>query len=127
MQIADIAMIAAGAIGAGVSLVHGALMQRYMVRPIQAWFDAGAPMNQASKSLVPILLHLTTVYWFAGGLALVAAALWFDASARLATASCVAALYACAVVGNFWGTRGRHPGWMLYALALALIGFGVFA
>ena len=27
------------------------------------------------------------------------------------------------VVGNFWGTRGKHPGWILLGVAVLLIGF----
>ena len=122
----DIALIAAGAIGSAVALIHGVLMQRYMINPIQVWFSGGARLNAASKALTPILLHLTTLYWFAGGLALIAAALWFDPSAKFAVACCVAGLYVPAVIGNFVGTRGRHPGWMLYAISVALIGYAVF-
>jgi len=126
MSAQDIALIAAGVLGSAVALIHGVLMQRYMINPIQIWFSEGARMNVASKALTPILLHLTTLYWFAGGLALIAAALWFDPSAKLATAACVAALYIPAVIGNFIGTRGKHPGWVLYAISVALIGYGVF-
>jgi hypothetical protein len=122
----DIALIAAGVLGAGVAVAHGFIMQRYMVAPIEQWFGSGAPVNAASKKLTPILLHLTTVYWLAGGLALIAAALWFDQAARTATAGCVAFLYLCAALGNFWGTRGRHPGWMLYAVSLGLLAYGTF-
>jgi len=119
----DIALAIAGVLGAAVALIHGALMQRYIVSPID---EARVPMNAASARLTPILLHLSTIYWFAGGLALIAAALWFAQSVKVATAACVAFVYACAVVGNFVGTRGRHPGWMLYAISLALIAYGVF-
>jgi hypothetical protein len=126
MSLPDIALVAAGVIGSVVAIVHGVLMQRYMIGPIQTWFDSGARMNRASKALTPILLNLSTLYWFAGGLALVAAALWFDPSAKLATACFVAALYVPAVIGNFWGTRGRHPGWVLYAVSVVLIAYGVF-
>jgi hypothetical protein len=124
MHATDIALIVAGTLGAAIALIHGALMQRYMINPIR---NSDARMNAASKALTPILLHLSTLYWFAGGLALIAAALWFDASAKLAVAACIAALYIPAVIGNFIGTRGRHPGWMLYAVSVALIGYGVFA
>jgi hypothetical protein len=123
----DIALIAAGGIGSAVAVIHGLLMQRYMIAPIETWFASGAPMNAASKKLTPILLHLSTIYWFAGGLALIAAALWFDNSAKLAIAGCVGAIYACAVVGNFIGTKGRHPGWMLYAISVTLIAFAIFS
>ncbi len=120
----DLALIVAGVIGSGVAVIHGVLTERLMVRPIAAMAgDAG--MSAAAKRLVPLLLHLSTASWFAGGVALIAAALWFDPSARLATGLIVGGLYLYGALGNFWGTRGRHPGWMLYAVAVALIGFGV--
>jgi hypothetical protein len=120
----DGAMIAAGVIGSGVAVVHGVLVQRLMVAPFETAFREDRRMSLAAKRLVPVLLHESTTAWFAGGLALIAAALWFDASARVAVAVCVGALYFYGALGNLWGTRGRHPGWMLYALALALIVFG---
>jgi hypothetical protein len=39
----------------------------------------------------------------------------------------VGATYLFGAAGNFWATRGRHPGWMLLALALVLIAFGAVA
>ena len=41
--------------------------------------------------------------------------------ARLITCLLVGSSYLFAVIGNGWATRGRHPGWMLYAVALVLI------
>ena len=37
----------------------------------------------------------------------------------------VGGLYLFGAVGNFWANDGRHPGWMLMAAALMLIGIGV--
>ena len=34
-------------------------------------------------------------------------------------------LYLMGALANLWGTRGRHPGWMLMAAALVLIVVGV--
>ena len=118
------AMIAAGVIGSGVAIVHGVLTQRLMVAPIDALFRQDGRTAPAIRRLVPLLLHLSTVSWFLGGLALVAAALWFSDDARLATAWFVGGLYLFGAAGNLWGTRGRHPGWMLLAIALALIAVG---
>jgi hypothetical protein len=33
--------------------------------------------------------------------------------------------YLYGALGNLWVTRGRHVGWVLYAVALVLIVFGV--
>jgi hypothetical protein len=74
---------------------------------------------------VPLLLHFSTISWFLGGLALIAAAKWFEQDARLATGLFVGSLYLFGALGNLWGTRGLHPGWMLMAVALVLIAFGI--
>ena len=122
----DIALIAAGVIGAVVAVIHGVLTERFMVKPVAAAFGDNPRISAPVRRLIPILLHLSTAAWFAGGFALIAAALWFDASARLATALCVGALYLYGVIGNLAGVRGFHPGWVLYAIAVGLIAYAVF-
>lgn len=119
------ALAMAGLIGSAVAVVHGVLTQRLMVRPIAAAFEDNPRIGRPIRRLVPVLLHFSTVAWFLGGLALIAAALWLERDLRLATGLFVGSLYLFGVLGNFWGTRGRHPGWMLLALALGLIAFGV--
>ncbi|MBX3501558.1 MAG: hypothetical protein KF889_19120 [Alphaproteobacteria bacterium] len=119
------ALAMAGLIGGTVAVVHGVLTQRLMVRPIAAALGANPRIGRPIRRLVPVLLHFSTVAWFLGGLALIAAALWLERDLRLATGLFVGSLYLFGVLGNFWGTRGRHPGWMLLALALGLIAFGV--
>jgi hypothetical protein len=115
----------AGIIGSGVAVVHGILTQRLMVRPIEEFFRADKRTAAPVRRLVPLLLHFSTIVWFLGGLALIAAAIWFDRDARLATGLFVGSTYLFGTLGNLWGTRGRHPGWMLMAAALILIVFGV--
>ena len=115
----------AGVIGSGTAVVHGILTQRLMVRPIEALFLTDKRTSAPIRRLVPLLLHFSTIVWFLGGLALIAAALWFDRDARLATGLFVGSTYLFGTLGNLWGTRGRHPGWMLMAAALILIVFGL--
>ena len=121
----DAALGMAGVIGSCVAVVHGVLIQRLMVRPLEALFLADKRITAPIRRLVPLLLHFSTVSWFLGGLALIAAARWFDTDARLATGLCVGGLYLYGALGNLWGTRGLHPGWMLMSAALILIAFGV--
>ena len=124
MDAHEIALILAGLIGSGVALVHGVLTERLMVKPFRAMAaTAGTPA--AIRRLVPGLLHFSTFNWFLGGLALLVAAACFGPQARLATALLVGSSYLFGAVGNLWATRGRHPGWLLYAIALGLIGYGV--
>jgi hypothetical protein len=113
----------AGVIGSGVAVVHGVLTQRPMVGPFERLAEKriAAPIRR----LVPLFLHFSTFNWFVGGLALIVAANSFEQEARLATGLLVGSSYLFGALGNLWATRGRHPGWMLYAVALALIVFGV--
>jgi len=120
----DATLAMAGVIGSCTAVVHGILTQRLMVRPIEVHFLADKRITAPIRRLVPLLLHFSTVSWFLGGLALIAAATWFEQGARLATGLLVGGLYLFGAVGNLWGTRGRHPGWMLMAAALVLIAFG---
>jgi len=115
----------AGVIGSGTAVVHGILTQRLMVRPIEALFLSAGRTSAAIRRLVPLLLHFSTIVWFLGGLALIAAAIWFGQDTRLATGLSVGSTYLFGALGNLWATRGRHPGWMLMAAAVILISFGV--
>ena len=115
----------AGLIGSFVAVVHGILTQRRMVRPIETFLLADRRTSAPIRRLVPLLLHFSTIVWFLGGLTLIAAAVWFDRDAKLATGLFVGSTYLLGALGNLWGTRGRHPGWMLMAAALILIVFGV--
>ncbi|HMJ93951.1 MAG TPA: hypothetical protein VK472_07615 [Allosphingosinicella sp.] len=123
----DLALALAGIIGSCVALVHGLLVQRLMVRTIEKAFSAGGPVPRPIRRLVPPLLHFSTIVWLLGGLVLVVAALRFGPDARLATGLLVGATFLFGAVVNAWATRGRHPGWMLMALAVALIGYALAA
>jgi hypothetical protein len=118
-------LVLAGLVGGGTAIVHGVLIQRLVVKPYGT-FLATAPRTPAPiRRIMPLLVHFSTIAWLLGGLALIAAAGWFGPQARLATGLCIGGLYLLGALGNLWGTRGRHPGWMLMTAALALIAVGV--
>jgi hypothetical protein len=119
------ALAMAGVIGSGVAVVHGILVQRLMVRPFEELALADGRIGVPVRRLVPLLLHFSTVSWFLGGLALIAAARWLETDARLATGIFVGSLYLFGALGNLWGNRGLHPGWMLMTAALILIAVGI--
>jgi hypothetical protein len=121
----DAALGMAGVIGCCVAVFHGILVQRLMVRPFEEFLLTDKRTAASVRRLVPLLLHFSTISWFLGGLALIAAANWFKQDAKLATGLFVGSLYLFGALGNLWATRGRHPGWMLMAAALILIVFGV--
>jgi hypothetical protein len=72
-----------------------------------------------------MLLHFSTFNWFVGGLALIISARAFGQEARLVTGVLVGSSYLFGAVGNLWGTRGRHAGWVLYGIAVLLIAYGL--
>lgn len=127
MSLHQAALILAGVIGSGVAVAHGVVVQRLMVRPLGELAQGRREISGSVKRLVPLLLHFSTVCWLFGGLALIAAASWFGEQVTLVTGLFVGSFYLLAAVGNFWATRGRHPGWMLMTLALALMTFGLGA
>jgi hypothetical protein len=120
----NIALGMAGVIGGGVAVVHGVLVQRFMVRPFDEFARADDSIGGSTRRLVPLLLQFSTFAWLLGGLALIAAANWFEQEARLTTSLFVGSLYMFGAVANLWARRGRHPGWMLMAAALVLILLG---
>jgi hypothetical protein len=96
-----------------------------MVTPFQRLADGN--FASSIRRLVPLLLQFSTFNWFLGGIALVIAAFYFQQQARLATGLLVGSSYLFGTLGNLWATRGGHPGWMLYALAVCLIAYGLCA
>ena len=117
----DFALGLAGVIGGATAIFHGVLVQRLMVRPIEAALSAGKASGTIRR-LVPPLLHFSTLSWFLGGVALIAAAASGSDTGKLATGLFVGSLYLFGAVANAWGSRGRHPGWLLMAAAVILIG-----
>ena len=121
----DAFLALAGMIGSGVAILHGVLLQRLMVRPLEALAIADRRTSATIRRLLAPVVHFSTYSWLLGGLALIASAIWFGHDARLTTGLLVGSLYLYGVVGNCWATRGRHPGWMLLAAALVLIALGI--
>lgn len=122
----DMALIAAGAIGAFTALVHSYLVRQKMregLGPVLAEKDA---FPEAIQRLVPLLLDFSGYNWFLGGILLMSAPFWLGAEGIVVTSLAVGTSYLFAVAGNFWGTRGRHPGWVLYAIACVLLAYGAW-
>jgi len=116
----DILLIIAGCIGVSVAIVHGVLMQKLMITPLLQ-SPYGQEMKIQARKLLPILLHFSTFFWLVGGICLVVAPYAFNQSERFVVSIVVGSLYLFGALGNFWGTEGRHPGWVLLATSVALI------
>ncbi len=119
----DIAFVIAGVVGAIGAIVHGVLTQRFLVRPIQEL--TATKMSGTLRRLVAALLQFSAFMWLVGGLALIVAVYAFEREARFATGLLVGVSYLFAVIGNLWATRGRHPGWVVFGVALVLVIYGL--
>jgi len=117
----DIALIVAGVIGGGVALIHGLLVRRLMADPINSFFQAEPTISRPVKRLVPLLLDFSAYNWFLSGMALVAAAIWLGSEAKMMAGLLAGTSFFFASLGNFWGTQGRHIGWVPYAISTAAI------
>lgn len=113
-------MIIGGCIGSAVAIGHGVLMQKLFINPLLN-SDYAQEMPPPAKKLIPLLLHFTTVFWFVGGLLLVVAPFYFEEPVVKTIAVIVCSFYIFGAIGNFWGTGGKHPGWILLTIATALV------
>lgn len=104
-------------------------MGRYVVKPVAEAVAraSGAGMAGGTRRLITPLLHVSTLAWLTGGLALIAAGLWMGPEAQLALGLLVGVGYAYAAAANIWATRARHPGGWLLVAALGLIAVGLSA
>ena len=119
----NFALSLAGLIGAATAIVHGILIDRLMVKPIGRRLAVDAGTSMTIRRIVPPLLHYSTYSWLVGGIALVIAANIAGAETRLAIGLLVGSMFLYGAVANLWATRGRHPGWILMAVAVVLIAF----
>ena len=119
----ETALAGAGILGIVVAVIHGVLTERLMEAPLCA--GTQPRLSAPIRRIAPLLLQFSTFNWFLGGLALIAAALWLGPEARWVAGLLVGSSYLFGAAGNLWATRGRHPGWALYALALVLIAYGL--
>src|SRR5258708_29756507 len=94
------ALTIAGIIGSGVAVVHGILVQRLMVKPFEEFALADGRIGAPVRRLMPLLLHFSTISWFLGGLALIAAARWLEGDARVATGVFVGSIYLYGAPGS---------------------------
>lgn len=117
----NVALSLAGLIGATTAIVHGILTDRLMVKPVDRRLADDPHISMTIRRLVSLLLYYSTYSWLVGGIALIIVANVAGAETRLAIGLLVGTMFLYGAVANLWGTRGRHPGRVLMALAVSLI------
>ncbi|AYB47823.1 hypothetical protein [Paenibacillus lautus] len=121
----SIVLTAAGVIGGGTAVIHGILMQRLIIRPIEADFTANGRIPGTLQKLVALLLHVSTLNWLLSGLALIASAIWFEYDVRLMVGLLAGSSFLYGAILSFWAIRRAHPGGILMSAACILIVLGL--
>ncbi|MEL6665211.1 MAG: hypothetical protein AAFQ24_03685 [Pseudomonadota bacterium] len=113
----DIFLYLAGGLTVFIAVIHGYLGATKVVGP------STAPSNDA-KRILHAIMFLSAVYWFIGGLALIAAPYLFEGEVRRWVVYTIVAMLLSGAFGNMWGTRGKHFGgyFLLGVSALAFAG-----
>lgn len=113
----DYLLYGAGVLGIMVALVHGHIGRTRLLPPL-----TGIP--DVHRRVLGAVFQLSTLYWFAGGLLLVAVPILPGYLPRPFAVYAVAFLFISGAVGNFWATRGKHVGWVLLGLSSTMAVLG---
>jgi uncharacterized membrane protein SirB2 len=109
----DILLQCSGLLAIVAAVTHGVLTEtrvflRVTIEP------------QRLRTLFRLVWQIPTVAWIACGVLLIAAPSMGSESARHWMIVTFACLFAFSAIGNAWGTRGKHFGWILLGAVAAL-------
>ncbi|MBB3890624.1 CHASE2 domain-containing sensor protein [Phenylobacterium haematophilum] len=121
----DIALIAAGVIGAVTALLHGVIMQGHMIEQVNSAVRADGRLRRPIRRLVAPLLHVSTLSWLLVGLLLIWAGVRATGEPRWIAAGFGLVIYGYAALANLIAVRGFHPGWILMTTASLLVATGL--
>ncbi len=109
----DLALQAAGGLAIVVAVAHGIIAERRVF--------PGARIEPAwTLRLLRMVWQASTVDWIVVGGLLVAAPDLGSPAARQWIVGAAVVIYGYAAIGNAMATRGRHIGWVLMAVVVAL-------
>jgi hypothetical protein len=113
----DLALQAAGVLAVLVAIAHGAIAELRV-------FPRARIEPQWMRCLLRGIWQASTVGWIGIGVLLIAAPAFGSPAARHWVIAVAVVVYGYAAVGNAVATRGRHVGWYLMSvvIALALLG-----
>ena len=113
----DLALQAAGVLAILVAVAHGVIAELRV-------FASSHIEPRGTRRLLRMIWQASTIDWIGIGVLLIAAPALGSQDARRWVVAVAVVVYGYAAIGNFVATRGRHIGWCLMAvvIALALLG-----
>src|SRR5664279_1977409 len=112
-EMRDMLLQAAGVGAIVVALIHGWLGETRI-------FARATIEPERVRTLIRLVWQASTVAWIGGGVLLIAAPSLGSESARHWIVVTMVAVYAFAVVGNAWWSRGRGFGWKALSVVVVL-------
>ena len=114
----DIPLQCAGVLAIVAAAIHGVLTETKV-------FPRVTIEPERLRTLFRLVWQIPTVAWIACGVLLIAAPSMESDTARHWMVVTFALLFAFSALGNAWGARGKHYGWMMLSAVavLALAGY----
>ena len=109
----DVILQCAGVAGIIVAIIHGVLGETKV-------FARARIEPESLRTLIRLVWQAGTVAWIGGGVLLIAAPSLGSESARHWIVATTVAVYAFAVAGNAWWSRGRGFGWKALGVVVVL-------
>lgn len=109
----EILLIAAGVLGLIVAAIHAYLGQVRLIAP------AKFP-GRVQRQMVQAIWHFSALVWAASALVFLYAAQQLTGDARWLAVTLACLPLAYGLVCNVWITHGKHFGWILLAVVIAL-------
>ena len=109
----DILLQCSGALAIVVAVIHGVLTETKV-------FPRVTIEPERLRTLFRLVWQIPTVAWIASGVLLIAAPSFASDTARHWMVVMFAVLFGFSALGNAWGTRGKHFGWMMLSAVVVL-------
>lgn len=109
----DILLQCSGLLAIAAAVTHGVLTETKV-------FPRVTIEPQRLRTLFHLVWQIPTVAWIACGVLLIAAPSMGSDLARHWMIVTFACLFVFSAIGNAWGTRGKHFGWILLGAVAAL-------
>ncbi|MCS3498367.1 hypothetical protein M2189_002675 [Bradyrhizobium japonicum] len=109
----DLLLQCAGVLTIIVALIHGILGETKV-------FARARIEPERLRTLIRLVWQASTVAWIGGGVLLIAAPWMESEPARRWIVVTMASVFGFSAVANAWATRGRHFGWMMLSVVVAM-------
>ncbi|MGX0967064.1 hypothetical protein AB7M63_007513 [Bradyrhizobium japonicum] len=109
----DLLLQCAGGLTIIVALIHGILGETKV-------FARARIEPERLRTLIRLVWQASTVAWIGGGVLLIAAPWMESEPARRWIVVTMACVFGFSAVANAWATRGRHFGWMMLSVVVAM-------